>query len=1125
MAESITEFLNSYRTGVAASTATPIQEEAEDVSEDAPSVGVADYLSNLRKTTGTEAIVEPVVQEEADTLTDFLTPVAYGEDEISDEPEYTYEEDRRYEDTIQGIDDTNAYLEGLTEEERSAFDEEVRSSILEGNAMRKAGPIEVALTKLPTDALLWLGNTMSKAGAMTVDGLESTFNGLNNLSPKAFDILDSAITGGRYSNTGNPSDLANFVADGFGAASEFAETIPVLGNVQSAINVAVSTGVRSPTSFLARQARKDARIFEQAQRNNPEGARLATINAAREARENAANVAEQNRNIGDALITEFEEKTGKVISKKDGDHLAIDPDAARIAGRETAQEITERDGALFDLALGDDVITSPLLDPDKFNGIVAAASELKNKFPKAFDNKKTVIDNLLELTVNKDMKLDGQDLIDTLDKYGLSFEDYVLTVVGSGSEAGRILNKLSQIRRTKPASIADADATKADANNAGVIRKTIMRVENVRRGGLVSQIATASRNLASAGIRTPMEALGNVMDNAIYAAQNKGVVSGGTELFSGQNWKDSFAGIKYVFSRPDVADGYTDLILKSPELGKQFDRMFNNINEIQKITGRGTGSKVDKVLSELEDGVDFLNTPNRWQEYLVRRGVFFGEMERLVRREYDIDLVDTLNEGKLQKLLNDSSDVRPANSKSFIALVDEATNKALDVTYAKQPDVAVFRSTSQFITRNGLTVVVPFPRFMFNSMELMGQYAGGASIPLTRKLSSIVTRGKIGGGPLTTKDRQRISRNIQGVAAVGAAYMYRTSDGALADYEQVPVGDEAQMDTTATYPLAQYLYAGEATKRLVDGTFDDWFDAQEFVELFTGSNFRTGVGNSVLEEMAQLADATDLTSGETTGRMLGRPLGNYLSTWAVPYGQIIDAERALGLRGTEFKETGASPELSFGSAFTSSVAAPFKQRGFLSAEDEAALPSKEYVGYYDGRERMYPGAKVAGLSITSRPDEDLDYLKDMGLNWRDLDSKSKIPKIKNFENKMLNQKFLPILVELAKGREEVLRSEYGDASEVVRNEFTEREYISNKLRPLVTAQLRGFKAKLREGAIAQGDEYERSMTKYRRIPAEFRKLATTDFVERYGEVPDPLVADDLLKLSVIADAYRKSYRQ
>lgn len=1125
MAESITEFLNSYRTGEAASTAMPIQDEVVDASEETSSVGVADYLGSLRGTADTEVTAEPVVPEETDNLIDFLTPKVDSDDEIVEEPAYTYEEDRRYENTIQDIDDTNAYLESLTEEERAEFDEEVRADILKGNDMRKAGAMELALTKLPVDALLWLGNTMGKAGAMTVDGLESTFNGLNNLSPKAFDILDSAITGGMYSNTGNPSDLANFVAEGFGAAGEFAETIPALGNIQGAINVAVAAGVRSPTSSLARQARKNERILEQAQRNNPEGARLATMNAAREARENAASVAEQNRDIGDALIIEFEEKTGKVISKKDGDHLAIDPDAARIAGTETAQEITERDGALFDLALGDDVITSPLLDPDKFNGIVSAAAELKQKFPDAFDNKKTVIDNLLELTVSKDMKLDGQDLIDTLDKYGLSFEDYVLTVVGSGSEAGKILNKLSQIKRVKPTNVADADITKADAENAGVIRKTIMRIENVRRGGLVSQIATASRNFMSAGIRTPMEALGNVMDNAIYAVQNKGAVSGATELFSGQNWKDSFAGIKYVFSRPDVAEGYTDLILKSPELGKQFDRMFNNINEIQKLTGRGTGTKVDTVLSGLEDAVDTLNTPNRWQEYLVRRGVFFGEMERLVRREYDIDLVDALNDGKLQKLLNDSSDVRPPNSKSFIAIVDEATNKALDVTYAKQPDIAVFRSTSQFITRNGLTVVVPFPRFMFNSMELMGQYAGGASIPLTRKISSIVTGGKVGGGPLTAKDRQRITRNIQGVAAVGAAYTYRTSDGALADYEQVPVGDEAQMDTTATYPLAQYLYAGEATKRLIDGTFDDWFDAQEFVELFTGSNFRTGVGNSVLEEMAQLADATDLTSGETVGRMLGRPLGNYLSTWAVPFGQIIDAERATGVRGTEFKESGASPELSFGSAFTSSVKAPFKQRGFMSPEDEAALPRKEYVGYYDGRARMYPGAKVAGLSMTSRPDDDVDYLKDMGLNWRDLDSKSKIPKIKNFENKMLNQKFLPILVELAKKREEALLSEYEGSSEIIRREFTQREYVSNKLRPLVTSQLRGFKTKLRNGSIAQGDEYERSMTKYRRIPAEFRKLATTDFIDRYDEVPDPLVAEDLIKLSVIAEAYRKAYRK
>ena len=74
-------------------------------------------------------------------------------------------------------------------------------------------------------------------------------------------------------------------------------------------------------------------------------------------------------------------------------------------------------------------------------------------------------------------------------------------------------------------------------------------------------------------------------------------------------------------------------------------------------------------------------------------------------------------------------------------------------------------------------------------MELMGQYAGGASIPLTRKMTEIVTGGKVGAGPLTAKDRQRITRNLLGVAAIGAAYSYRTSEDAPADYKVMNADD------------------------------------------------------------------------------------------------------------------------------------------------------------------------------------------------------------------------------------------------------------------------------------------------------------------------------------------------
>ena len=86
--------------------------------------------------------------------------------------------------------------------------------------------------------------------------------------------------------------------------------------------------------------------------------------------------------------------------------------------------------------------------------------------------------------------------------------------------------------------------------------------------------------------------------------------------------------------------------------------MFDNVNEYQVATGRGSGGVLDTVLSRGEDVVNMLNTPNRIQEYVIRRGVFMGELERLVNREYGIDLMTALKEGKLPDLMADASSVR-----------------------------------------------------------------------------------------------------------------------------------------------------------------------------------------------------------------------------------------------------------------------------------------------------------------------------------------------------------------------------------------------------------------------------------------------------------------------------------
>src|SRR5210317_1285451 len=900
----------------------------------------------------------------------------------------------------------------------------------------------------------------------------------------------------------------------------------------------------------------------------------------------AEQVAAENVDLKNELIVGFEEQTGKTISTVVDGVRVVDDELARKAGKETAEEISfkeTRSETARALGLGDveaddaaklagvgDTLTAPILKPEKLDGLVAAASDLKTKYPTAFDNDKTVIDNLLDLTINKEL-IAGDELIDTLNKYNVSFEDYILTVVGSGSEAGKVLNKLSQIKRARPLNEMQDLQRAATQARQGAIRNNIMRLEGIRRGGLVSQLATAARNLQSAGIRSPMDSLGNVMDTALYnMGEAKGVggkaAAGAKSLISKENWKDSFANMKYMFgpeNRQDAKD-YVDFILDRPELAKQFDLMFNQLNELQAATGRGMARKeqvdnfieaarqrakdtktkfdlkkarreaeaaadatptlgkgVDTVLSELEDGVSVLNSANRWQEYLVRRGAFLGELERLVKREYKIDLIDTLNDGKIKDLLNDSTTVRPKGARSFNELVADATNNALDVTYAKQPDIGVFREATSFITRNGLTVVMPFPRFMFNSMELMGNYAGGASIPLTKKIMGQIPKGT----KLSAKDRQRISRNLVGIGAVGAAYMARSGEDAPADYKEINVGDGTVMDTTPQFPLRQMLYLGEATKRIKDGTFDDFWNGKEFADTFLGTNIRVGVGNSLVDEVVQLAGDSDLTRDEVAARRVGRALGNYLSTWAVPFAQIIDSERALGIRGETYKDVAQDPTLEFGSTFGKEVKRPFDARGFTtSPKEEADFPNRERL-FQDESSRVASALKVGlGLTLRTQDSEEGEYIKRLGLTEFELGSTSKVPSVRRFENEQLRS-IIPGIVSAAQAYEEASRETYKSNTEL-QKEMTEQEFVNSRIRPLIKSQIRAAKQELTDGNTinSEAPAYIEAMTAYRRLPKDIRKNAASEFLLSRGRPADGASVEDLFALAEYGKALKDSYR-
>tara|TARA_R110002020_G_scaffold83194_8_gene206122 strand:- start:57 stop:3977 length:3921 start_codon:yes stop_codon:yes gene_type:complete len=1078
-----------------------------------------------------------------------------------------------------------------------------------GQVVDMATPIIQALNKneAAKNAINKVGNFLSPGRQVLTGDTDKDADRFGDALMATLESLDAMYMGGG-------ATVSSILA----AAPRRATTSGALRSVglEKAADRFAKTGLRTRAAQAGKEAKStqrkiaaDARARARIEGLSPTRAMLAGSDVAEESSRLADEAAAANQDIAQQAIKEFEASLPKPPGWKEGDPLPsismvnkrtklleIDPEKVRVLGKDRARQLyhaeraaelakkyegqpTKLQAALQQteeaMAAGKfddriDALTNPLLNPDKFNHIIGIASDLKKASPDLWDDSKTVIDNLFDLTVQKKLTGEGvQEIADTLNKYGFSFDDYVMTIVGTGSEAGKVLNKLSQIRRSRPTDEIYEANRAAVAAMDGTLKNLSQRVENIRRGGMVSQIATAARNLTSAGIRMPLEALQNVAETAMYNFQHGGFRKGLGSVASSSTWKGAFKPFHHAFRNPREAKAYVDLILNKEELAPTYKRLFGNLNEIQMLTGRGqattmTGKVVDSVLSVGEDAVMDLNIFNRLQEFTVRRAMFLGQLENLTKREYGIDLIEALNEGKLTGLLNDS--MRPQGKRSFHELIEDSTRLALDVTYAKQPDTKMGKAVANWITNASFgparaTWVLPFPRFMMNSLELIGQYAGGASIPLTKKFISLMKGGKahhaFDGIPemgaaqikLTTKDRQRISRNIAGVAAFTAAYQYRTMEDAPADYKMMKASDGTVVDTTPQFPMRQMLMVGEIAKQAMRGDIGEWLsrknNQKELLETFLGTNIRTGTGAGLMTDLVEMVeglglgdvDRTDLVATEKAAKTLGRAIGGYAVSWLTPFVQLKEAQRWLGgehllgqegaaakwfdTRTQEYKDVAKDPELDapFSEQVGKEIMRPLHARGFgLTAREERLLPERVRIGQPDDK-RMFPGIKaLTGLSFRKRDSADMEYLHNLGYSEWTEGSKSKVPTIRRFENAYI-QNVLPEIVEELRLQETDLRDDYQDLKPEHKKDQTEDQYVRSELRPLTNDILQKYRSHIAKLSIAayEGDdealEVFHAQTAYRKLSKDRRKNALTKFRAEEGRVPNFTDPDDLVLLS------------
>ena len=683
-------------------------------------------------------------------------------------------------------------------------------------------------------------------------------------------------------------------------------------------------------------------------------------------------------------ISNLDEKTGLYTidpTKTREQGSMIVTDAYRIEDRidkTTGQNIDKMD--LENLSVGVDDIAIPILKPEKLDALIAIAATLRKSNPEAFSRAKgkTLIDNLFDLTVDKDF-IASDELLGMLNKHGMSYEEYILGVVGSGSQAGTLLQKLSQIGRARPKSLTDMRTNQKLATEQSIRslwNATVVRVEGLRRGILVSSWATTARNITTAGIIQPMAAIANLADAMLIAGRSSdnvagAVASGVAALGKGATWKGSFNALNYIFKDQEYAKAMTEYILKYPELSGQYKKMFDGIGEIQQNLGRGQavtrpGKILDGAMSRLEDGVQFLNVPNRWQDHIIRRGTFVGELERRVQLEYGQDLQQLIKDGRIQEILNDTSSIRPDGAPSFLTLVEESTKKAMDLTFAGTPNNKLLEGASNLIVKSGVgTMFIPFPRFVSTSLEWMGDHTTGAfQVPLrkillrskstdipekiqndfremspakffkTYKKSKETVRKEA--GSLNVRDRDQITKNLVGWASIAAVYNLRNTENMSSDHKRMTLTSEGEggevttqdLDVTAQYPMrqinwiAEYLrnadpdallglpklteyIAGDGTGNT--GTIGSWqgMESGEVLETFVGMQSRAGSTNIFIDEISNFINGMQEEDIENTAsfqKIFGRFMGQYAASFLVPMTQIITAQRAMGIRDAEMKD-------------------------------------------------------------------------------------------------------------------------------------------------------------------------------------------------------------------------------
>ena len=835
-------------------------------------------------------------------------------------------------------------------------------------------------------------------------------------------------------------------------------------------------------------------------------------------REAARATIKNNQKIANEFIDAFESKFDVKVTKEVDGKTVIDKEALVNLGKQKTQDLMSTEAGKF-IVLPENASTMAVLKPESFEGLIATMIDIQKKMPDEFGKRATRIDDMLHLVIEQKLKPD--DLVGILAKNGLKFEEFIVATYGSVSQAGSILATWGQISRRKPKGLTDDFDSRLKVKKENVMHdlytRYFLRSEAIAKGALVAPLAVAVRNLKSGLVRAPLETLNNVMSNAMLEYSRRGF-KGGTKALvpytENSVWTGTLDTMKYMLTDQRAAKAFSEYILEqSPDHQRQ---LYTTLNEIQLNLGRGQASQknnplaavdrvADTMMSDLEDLVATLNTPNRVQELMIRNATFYGELKRLVKREYGVDFEGALNEGKLMDFFRDSESVRPKDARSFINLVDDASRKALRVTYSAQPENYVLRKTAEFISKTPATVVIPFPRFIANGIEYFGELAAGGRGYVGRKVYGMFDRSVR--GPMTARESEQIANNMIGLGLFfgftnfqmdQAEKQATAGEGTGDNYQEVGIPfTELETNVLADYPVAQMNWIARAAVEKKRGTFDDWDAKNDWVDLFLVPQSRTGAANFIVDEFTSMIGGLENEADEARrNKKFGELFGQYVTRFANPLFQVVELERAAGFRTNERKISGqdmiiTDPQFQIGAGRQAT------SRGMIDPDREEELLSKQTITD-TGEKRDYILTKLfLGTSLRER-NETLDYFSSIGIDDPNftLGSKHRMYSVQNYQNEKVSQ-MIDSYIDKAKRAGQRAEAQW-NRNDALKKEYTLEEYKRLIQRDTLTDSIRKRREDVGEGRVLIERPLAKATDQYLKIPKAKRKIAEAKFIRIYG---------------------------